>query len=159
MRALTDERHDALVVTADVDDIWNPELPLLKDTIRIIEVRPFFLNAVIYRFDPFPVICTVDTLKKYPPSHMRKHGRTMFPSVSDGGWSFPWVGKTTEAEIKLKLASFSHAELNNDGGVLAFLKEAAEFKIEPHPIAAWPAYLRENWSKYTHLMKHYGLRD
>lgn len=80
------------------------------------------------------------------------------PLIRDAGWHFSYLGGL-EA-IRLKLQSYSHQEHNFERNIdLRNIERRVRRAFETHRLlgleiddACYPAYLRENWKKYAHLI-------
>jgi hypothetical protein len=163
VRGLAGCRADDVVLLSDVDEIPDPTIVAARRRGAYRQrYSMYYLNAVR------PRERWVGTVALYA-FQLAAHGaenvrlrRGSFEIVEGGGWHFAYA--MTPDRIREKLGAFSHAEHDTPENAAAvesrrdtlvdlFGAHPGHLVVEDIEGDGYPAYLRENWHRYTSLVR------
>ena len=151
------------VFISDLDEVWNPNLNLNLESEGIYrlhqKVYTYYLNNRSSE-DWYGTIATkYKNIKNYSINHIRTPNRNRYEVVNNGGWHFTFQGG--EANIKKKIESYGHQELNNESiksNILNRINSNSDVFGRGHRL--WvendflPDYIKNNREKYKELLKY-----
>ena len=163
-RGLTNCNDEDIVLASDLDEIPNPKI--LKVIDSVLSQGKFFtfnqttyyyyLNLLKERNWGGTRLGRYGDLKDYSYNELRGQRNSMLPN---GGWHFSFQGGTEQ--VKTKIKSYSHQEMNRPD-VFESLDENIKNNIDPFNRGSlelveiddtYPKYLLDNKEKYKHMIK------
>lgn len=156
--AIRDLKDNDICIIGDVDEIWNPELIKTVYPSKLkLKVYSYYLNNRSSEQFWGPILAHYKDIKGKCLNHIRQ---TDLPKTNDEyGWHFTSMGgyenvhrKLTDSYTEDSYASpqvlnnlKSNIDANND-----FLWRKFNYMVDE---SQWPSYLKDNKSKYRHLLK------
>lgn len=161
MHGLKDADPDDIVLLADLDEI--PDLSTYDGAEGAFKQKLYYYYVNVYtntRRWKGPVATRMRNIKTL--THVRNHRNTVPTVVLEGGWHFSTLGNAEQ--IKYKIQSFAHTELNKPEFVdaiadnLANLKDPYRRDWKRYPeyrftveMPSGPKYLLDNKDKFKHF--------
>lgn len=163
-RGLENCNDDDIIILSDCDEIPNPKV--LEKVDKFINDYDFFtFNQKTYYYYINLLKETswkgsrmglYKNLKKYSFNKLRAQQNC---EISEGGWHFSFMGGSEQ--IKLKIKSYSHQELNTSE-YIDNVDKNIENNIDPffrgsltkvNIDSSYPEYILDNLQKYQHMIK------
>jgi beta-1,4-mannosyl-glycoprotein beta-1,4-N-acetylglucosaminyltransferase len=173
-RGLKDAKPEDILIISDIDEIPRPEkIRAYKDSksIKVFEQNfyYYFLNGLSMKKDNSPELWRGPVMLKMKDFSSFKKTRKLrgkensgITIVKDGGWHFSYLGGIEK--IISKIEALEHTEFNKDyykdperleeiiNTGKDIFDRGANYKFVPID-ESFPAYLRNNISKFEHLIK------
>jgi len=153
---------DDIVIISDLDEI--PKAEVIKNyapddelTALKIDTYRYYLNCLEGKQNwIMPRICKFKYLKDKTPDDVRNSGYEH--TIGNAGWHFSYIG--SEQDVRYKIESFSHTELNTDE-----FKDKLNYKMDTCQSLFgddfWqvvdiddnlPKYIRDNQQEFQHII-------
>ena len=160
--AISDLNDNDIVFIGDVDEIWNPEQ--MKEYVYAdnplklkLKVYSYFLNNRSNEEFWGTLVARYKDIKNECLNHLRSN--TDFRTKQDYGWHFTSQGgyenvkkKLTDSDTEESYANQYVLDnlYNNINGIHDFLGRDFSYIQDE---SEWPRYLKDNKSKYVHLLR------
>ena len=156
---LTDLQNDDIVFIGDCDEIWNPELALPYDGTEKLKLKvySYWLNNRSNEQFYGTLRTKYEVIDRYILNHLRSGFKRN--DAIDKGWHFTSIGGYEQVKKKLTDSYTEESYANqyvldnlydNINGIHDFLGRNFHYTKDE---SEWPSYLRDNRSKYAHLLR------
>jgi beta-1,4-mannosyl-glycoprotein beta-1,4-N-acetylglucosaminyltransferase len=161
-KALLGLSDDDICFIGDLDEIWDPRAAYDFETDKFYKLRQtayaYYLNNRSTEAWAGTMMTKYKNIKNNCLNHLRNPSKTPFVYIKNGGWHFTNMGGAEQ--IKKKIESYGHQELNNDvikSQIVERIAQNKDFAGRPFKFSIderdLPAYLLKHKDKYPHLFK------
>lgn len=162
---LTDLKDNDLVFIGDCDEVWNPLImaglmdePRYESPLKLkLQVYSYWLNNKSSEEFWGTLVAEYKDIKNECLNHLRSN--TSFRTKNEHGWHFTSIGGYEQVKKKLTDSYTEESYANqyvldnlydNINGIHDFLGRNFNYTKDD---SKWPSYLRDNKSKYSHLLR------